>query len=93
MALFIESSSDCSLDQATRLPMGEKEDEEGSTSTNDCDIVVNDTINHIYNDYVITDAVVVGLILSYVADCCHTWCRSLKLKHVIFTENNTDGTL
>ena len=44
------------------------------TSTNNCDIVVYDAINHIYNDYVITDAVVVGLILSYVADCCHTWC-------------------
>ena len=54
---------------------GEKEDEEGSTSTNNCDIVVNDAINHIIdNDYVITDAVVVGLILSYVTDCCHTWC-------------------
>ena len=40
---------------------GEEEDVEGSTSTNDCDTIVIDTINHVDNDYAFAEAVVVGI--------------------------------
>ena len=40
---------------------GEEEDVEGSTSTNDCDTIVIDTINHVDNVYAFAEAVVVGI--------------------------------
>ena len=38
---------------------GEEEEVEGSTSTNNCDDDVIDTIEHVVNNYDIADAVVV----------------------------------